>query len=296
MSATPDTRAKLVEQLMRLGFSQYEAKAYLGLLMAGAQTGYGLSKVTDVPQPKLYETLRRLVDRRAAVQVSEEPARFAAVPAERLLVELEQEYLGLIGDARDDLNDLPAGSGELPLVGTELEGIEAVIRRANETIEVAEAKVYLSGRTEELAGLEAALMNASQRDVELVMLHFGRKPFPVPRGSSFGHISTAGRIYRRHQARHLALVVDSRSALWALARDGTDWRGMFADDPLFAAALKGYIRHDIYIQRIYGDLGDELRALYGQSLEGLTDLSSSSAHALDGLPEEPEGGDEAVAG
>jgi HTH-type transcriptional regulator, sugar sensing transcriptional regulator len=296
MSAAPDARGALVQRLMRLGFSQYEAQAYLGLLMAGAQTGYALSKVTDVPQPKVYETLRRLVDRRAAAQVSEEPARFAAVPAERLLEELEKEYLGWIGDARDDLSDLPVGSGELPLVGTELEGMAAVVRRATGMIEAAEGKVYLSGKTEDLAGLEAAVMGASQRDVEFVMLHFGRRPFTVPHGSSFAHVSTAGRIYRRHQARHLALVVDSRSALWALAKDGKDWRGMFADDPLFAAALKGYIRHDIYIQRIYGDLGDELRALYGPSLEGLTDLSSTSADPFDGLPEEPEAGDEAVAG
>jgi HTH-type transcriptional regulator, sugar sensing transcriptional regulator len=276
MSPKSDTKARLVAKLMRLGFSQYEAKAYVGLLISGPQTGYALSKVTDVPQPKVYETLRRLVDRRAAAQVSEEPARFVAVPAERLLVELEQEYLAWIADARDDLDDLPVGSGELPLVGTELDGIEAITRRATETIEAAEGKVYLSGKTEDLADLETAVMAASQRGVEFVMLHFGREPFAVPHGSSYAHTSTAGRIYRRHQARHLALVVDSRSALWGLAKNGKDWRGMFADDTLFAAALKGYIRHDIYIQRIYGDLGDQLRALYGQSLESLTDLSSGA--------------------
>lgn len=295
MKTKPNTHSTLVEKLTRLGFSQYEAKAYVGLLTSGAQTGYALSKVTGVPQPKVYETLRRLVDRRAAAQVSEDPARFVAVPAERLLVELEQKYLAWIGAAREDLVDLPVGSGELPLMGTALEGVEAVNRRATDAIEAGEGKIYLSGKTEDLAGLETAVMAALERGVEFVMLYFGREPFALPRGSSFAHTSTAGRIYRRHQARHLALVVDSRSALWALAADGKEWRGMFADDPLFAAALKGYIRHDIYIQRIYGDLGDELRALYGESLESLTDLSTR-VDGAEALPEEREARDEAATG
>lgn len=295
MKATSNTPPKLIEKLTRLGFSQYEAKAYVGLLTSGAQTGYALSKVTDVPQPKVYETLRRLVERRAAAQVSEEPARFVAVPAERLLADLEETYLAWIGAAREDLVDLPVGSGELPLLGTALEGIESVNRRATEAIEAGEGKIYLSGKTEDLAGLETAVMAALERGVEFVMLHFGREPFALPRGSSFAHTSTAGRIYRRHQARHLALVVDGRSALWALAPDGKDWRGMFADDALFAAALKGYIRHDIFIQRIYGDLGDELRGLYGESLERLTDLSGT-ADGAEAPPGEPEARDEAAAG
>jgi HTH-type transcriptional regulator, sugar sensing transcriptional regulator len=295
MKAAHNTHPTLIEKLTRLGFSQYEAKAYVGLLTSGAQTGYSLSKVTDVPQPKVYETLRRLVERRAAAQVSEDPARFVAVPAERLLADLEQKYLAWVGAAREDLADLPVGSGELPLLGTALEGIESVNRRATEAIEAGEGKIYLSGKTDDLAGLETAVMAALERGVEFVMLHFGRKPFALPRGSAFAHTSTAGRIYRRHQARHLALVVDSRSALWALAADGKDWRGMFADDPLFAAALKGYIRHDIYIQRIYGDLGDELRGLYGESLERLTDLSGT-ADGAETLPGEPEAREEAAAG
>ena len=52
----------LVERLIRLSFSQYEARAYVGLLVHGEQTGYRLAKLTGVPQPKIYETLHRLVD------------------------------------------------------------------------------------------------------------------------------------------------------------------------------------------------------------------------------------------
>ena len=49
-----------VQRLMELGFSQYEAQAYVGLLGREPLTGYALANVTGIPQPKVYETLRRL--------------------------------------------------------------------------------------------------------------------------------------------------------------------------------------------------------------------------------------------
>jgi hypothetical protein len=47
-----------VQRLIELGFSQYEAQAYVGLLGREPLTGYALSNVTGIPQPKVYETLR----------------------------------------------------------------------------------------------------------------------------------------------------------------------------------------------------------------------------------------------
>ena len=61
----PDTATFVAERLTQLGFSQYEARTYVGLLMSDSATGYSVANETGVPQPKVYETLRRLVDRGA---------------------------------------------------------------------------------------------------------------------------------------------------------------------------------------------------------------------------------------
>jgi sugar-specific transcriptional regulator TrmB len=55
-------------------------------------TGYALSNVTGIPQPKVYETLRRLTSKGVVAAMDSEPARFAAVPAERLLADLEHSF------------------------------------------------------------------------------------------------------------------------------------------------------------------------------------------------------------
>ena len=55
------------------------------------------------------------------------------------------------------------------------------------------------------------------------------------------------------------MVTDSHESLWAVARDGQSYIALFSEDPLQASVVKSYVRHHIYVQRIYGDLPTELR-------------------------------------
>lgn len=91
---------RLVRHLSELGFSPYEARCYAGLLGAGPLTGYAVAKSTGVPQPKVYETLRRLVARGAAEQLPGPPIRFLAVDPEALLDRMANAYAASIAGAR----------------------------------------------------------------------------------------------------------------------------------------------------------------------------------------------------
>jgi sugar-specific transcriptional regulator TrmB len=264
----------IIEKLTRLGFSQYEARVYVGLVTAPEPlTGYAVANVTGVPQPKVYETLRRLDTRGVVARTSGEPARYVAVAVERVLGELEASFEAKLREAREELESLrPQAFGELPGEPWRLAGREAILARAEALVAGAQRGIYLSGRSSDLAGLEEPVTAACARGVEVVMLHFGRRPFAVPDGATYAHVSTDGRLYRKHQARHLGVVADTHATLWAVAPDGRAWQGVALDHPVMAAALKGYIRHDIYLQRIFGDLGSSLTELYGLDLEGLTEL------------------------
>src|SRR5207237_6611199 len=103
----PDSTDQVVERLARLGFSLYEARTYVGLLAAGGSTGYSVANVTGVPQPKVYETLRRLVDRGAAVQSGVRPARYTAVPPEVILARLDGDFRERLEAARLGFDRLP---------------------------------------------------------------------------------------------------------------------------------------------------------------------------------------------
>ena len=273
-----ESATSIAERLTQLGFSQYEARTYVGLLMSAGATGYSVANDTGVPQPKVYETLRRLVQRGAAVLTSERPARYSAVPPQVLLSALEKEFGAKVKAARDSLESLPGrpvSDGRVAL--SRLDNFATATDRAIDALSRAHSRVDLRGRTEELKGRAGAVDEAAGRGVQFVIVHFGRLPFQPPRGQVMRHASTEGTLYASRKARHLALVVDSRWALWALARDGREWEVMFGEFPLAASLVKSYIRHDLFVQRMYADLPNELENLYGPGLLQLTNLSDGEA-------------------
>lgn len=269
-----------LEELRRLGFSQYEAQAYVGLLASEeAQTGYSLAKLTGMPQAKVYETLGRLVRHGAAIQTSAEPARYVAAPAEQFLSKVADQFNVHIDQAREALHrsEGPAAATEWPHVAWRLDAQQEILDRAVEAVLSARDKVYISVKTPELGRLVDAVHDASMRGIDFVVLHFGPNPFPDLRGATYQHLSTEGNLYPRHQAQHIAVVSDTERCLWGLALDGREWNAITADDATMARAIKSYIRHDIYVQRIFGDFRNELTDRYGPALERLSDLTERTA-------------------
>jgi sugar-specific transcriptional regulator TrmB len=260
-----------IHTLARLGFSPYEAKTYIGLVKEGPQTGYALSKATGVPQPKVYETLRRLEARGAALKLAGEPVRYVAVAPEQLLEAIGAEHARAVAEARVGLANLTTthqGQWQGVQVFDEL---ESAIHSAKEAIAAAHRRIYISAQGSELALLEGELSAAADRGVDLIILYFGTLPPTLRMAHAYGHHSTDGTIYRHHQARHLALVVDSEQGVWGLAPDGANWSTVVFDDEFMVSLIKGYIRHDLYFQRVYDDFGPQLTERYGRSLEALND-------------------------
>jgi HTH-type transcriptional regulator, sugar sensing transcriptional regulator len=258
------------ELLGELGFSQYEARAYMGLLGQGPLTGYALSVRTQIPQPKVYETLRRLEVKGAVACVSVNPAKYVSVAAERLVAVLRDQYDRRIDEVRIGLEELQ-GPSSMPewRVLESLRSWPAIAERARSMISRARRHVYISLHSDQLDDLARELRAADAAGVRCDVVCFGHAALELKNGRFLQHSSTHGVVYRHHQARHLALVADSESAAWALAEDGEQWDSQVGPDPLLVAVVKGYIRHDIYVQQIFADFGDELVRRYGESLEQL---------------------------
>jgi sugar-specific transcriptional regulator TrmB len=283
-----DDRSEVIAgRLTQLGFSQYEARTYIGLLLSNGATGYSVANDTGVPQPKVYETLRRLVERGAAVRTGEKPARYTAIQPDILLKSLEADFATRVAAARRDLETLPnrvVPAELLPV--TRVVTFDAAVQSAVAAISRARTRIYMSGKRDELTGLGTAVTAASDAGVEFVMVHFGRLPFRSPRGRVTRHASTDGTLYRSRLARHLAVVVDSQWSLWGVAKDGKNWDILTSESPLLAGLVKAYIRHDMFVQQIFADFPAELEARYGSGLLELASLSPtvepSGADQLEG--------------
>lgn len=272
MPSTPidQASATFADRLLELGFSQYESRCYVGLLGPGPQTGYAVAKATGVPQPKVYEALRKLVSRGAARQLPGEPVLFAAVPPQDLLDSLETSFEDRMSAAREASEALEVGAQpptQVPV--SKLEDRDDVTAAAGAALSSASRRVYLSATSSELTTLRRDIQAAVSRGVDVVILSFGKMPFQARGVRVFRHASTDGALFRHHQSRHIALVVDSRETVFGLAADGKTWSGVRTDNEPIIAAVKGYIRHDIDMQQVFSDFKTELVEAYGPGLQQL---------------------------
>ena len=141
----------------------------------------------------------------------------------------------------------------------------------------AEKKIYVSAWADDLKVLADVIHEAEDRGVEVFVLTFGRTSFNLKRGAVYRHASTKKVVYPSHQNRHLAVIADGSRALWAVAVGGSEWSALLFEDRRLIGLVRAFIRHDIYVQKIYDEMAPELESVFGPGLEGLTNLSMDLA-------------------
>ncbi len=69
---TMDQELLVMNDMKKLGFSEYESKAYLKLLVEFPLNGYALSKNSGIPRSRIYEVLKSLLDKQLVFEQEEE--------------------------------------------------------------------------------------------------------------------------------------------------------------------------------------------------------------------------------
>src|SRR5512137_3126356 len=99
--------------LMAIGFTEYEARVYLALLGENPATGYQLSKKAGIPRSMVYEALGRLHARGAILRTGDQRATlYRPVPPDLLLDRYAQEQQRLTQTLRASLKALYTSEAE----------------------------------------------------------------------------------------------------------------------------------------------------------------------------------------
>ncbi|MFN2166161.1 MAG: TrmB family transcriptional regulator, partial [Anaerolineae bacterium] len=131
-----------IQRLQDLGFSEYEAKAYIALLQTNPTTGYQVSKESGVPRSMIYEVLNKLVARGAALSSpAERTTLYAPVPQDELLDRLRHEFEEQLDAARRELSAV-SGPQQTDYVWN-IEGEVNILAKAREMIDNAELQVHV---------------------------------------------------------------------------------------------------------------------------------------------------------
>lgn len=243
------------EKLVEIGFSEYEAKAYVALLKESPVTGYQLSKVSGVPRSMIYEVLGKLTARGAAMMLRKEGAtKYAPVPAVEFLDQLHRDHEELIASLKEDLAALNSAP-DLEYVWN-IEGQGNILAKAEEMIDQAEGQIYLALLPATFPDLRPHLEKAIGRGVRVMIYTTGALDLPggqvVVAPMSEEALSQAGGL-------GLILVIDGEEVLIGEWLTETRARASWTSTPLLVFVAEHHLRTDLYLPRLLALLGERAR-------------------------------------
>ena len=246
-----------VEKLVEIGFSEYEAKAYVALLQENPITGYQLAKLSGVPRSMIYEVLGKLTTRGAAMTLHKETGtKYAPVPAHEFLDQLHHDHEVLVVSLKDDLGSMDRLS-DLEYVWN-IEGHENIMAKVLEMIAQAECRIYVSLLPATFAALQEALQEAIDRDVQVVVYSTGELDLM---GGRMIAAPAPEEAEERIEGLWLVLVVDGKEVLIGELLTENRARASWTGSPLFVFVAEHHLRTDLYLPRVLAMLGDQGRDL-----------------------------------
>lgn len=254
--------------LQKLGFSEYEARAYVALVRGGSLNGYETARDSGLPRANIYPVLEKLVLRGAAQRFeTRDGNRYAATSPERLIRHIETAQRRTLGDARRALAKLKTPA-EVPAIFN-LSGRDEFLSQAEALIESAHTTLLVAIQPPEATALAAMLDEARTRGVVITTLCM--ESCPTECGGCQGDI------YRYNLAppgtvRWCLLVADATRMLAAAACE-TEVNAMLTEQPLIVELTSAYIRQSLALATLGG--------AFGECFEGL--LSVEARRILDSL-------------
>ena len=261
----------VITRLQGLGFSEYEARAYVALLQKNPVSGYELSKLSGVPRSMIYEVLGKLTTRGAALSLpAEGTTQYAPVSSRELLDRLQREHQDLISHAREDLAALATGS-DLDVVWN-IRGADNIVAKAQEMIQQARATLHLALLPATFALLQPALADAVNGGVHVVLYATGEVALP---GAEVVMPTLSQEAMDQAGALALILVVDGQEVLISEGLMGASARASWTGSPLLVFIAEHHLRTDLYLPRLLALIGDAAldlirpadRELFAQVLE-----------------------------
>lgn len=261
-----------IEGLTRLGFSEYEAKAYLALLDRNPATGYDVSKRSGVPRSMVYETLNKLERRGAVMETVEERATYyRPVPPQLYLDRQEQDQQKLFASLREELQEIHSKSSQSGI--WTIRGESAVLTYAQQMIREAQEDIFLVLADDHLRELSPSIQSACDREIIVSALLTGMEELGC--GQTAHHPPLESEM--QELTGTLLIVVDGERAL--IAGRERELSAAVTQDRNLVLICRQFVWMEMFAHRIYAKLTPdmlqlldpedrEIFASFGRRLEG----------------------------
>ena len=263
-------------QLMQeLGFSSYEAKAYMGILKGQPVGAYELAKRSSVPTSKIYETLNKLLNKQV-VQFAEEGnsdnPTYVALSPKDLTHRMNQE----VSQKTDSLLPILEGlsDDQTPELIWPITNIDALKAKALELVQSTQKSILISVWADELEWLKPALGQAESRGTQIALVHFGIPNCTI--GATYHHPAEST-LYAEKGGRGLTIVADSTQVVIANISNTGSFEAVWSRNQAFTTVAEDYVKHDVYITKVTKHLKSAVHERYGEDYEQLRNIFEAEA-------------------
>lgn len=256
------------QKLMEVGFSEYEARAYIALLMENPSTAYEIAKRAAIPTSKIYEVLVKLHDRGAVSEIDDkEKRRYIPMSPDELVAIHRSRIEGTLDELREGLKSVCSNT-DVSFLRT-IRDYGYLIDKAKRLIGEAKVSVLVSIWPIEMELLRPQLQAAAHRGVKIAIVHFG--PITSTIDQTFSH-PIEDTIFTEKGGQGLVVVADSREVLFAKVSPDRSAEGLHSVSQGFVAMAEDYIKHDIYIMKIVRRFDSVLLKKFGKNYSKLRDI------------------------
>lgn len=259
--------ASLSDDLQELGFTDYEARVYVALLLTSPATAYEISKNNALPRANVYSALESLERKSAVQRASSEPVRYVPVDPKELLDRISRTVSVRCASLRERLEDLkPAQQTEYVW---NISGADEAHSKIGELIDDATRHVWIKAHHDSLEPHAARLEAAARRGVAVLLVLFGDK-VDIDRWRSM-----KSAVVYAHEAdgtvvglgRNLVtLTADFEVALLANLHDRS---GAYTRSSAVVHLADTMLRHEVYLAEVFGAFGKEIEGRFGPALLSL---------------------------
>jgi HTH-type transcriptional regulator, sugar sensing transcriptional regulator len=268
--------------LQQLGFSEYEARAYLALLQRNPLNGYELAKVSGLPRANIYAVLQKLEERGAAVRLDmPNGIRYAPISPTELTNRAATRFQDTLNAVQQALEDLATPID--PEYVWNIRGYEALLEHTHALLDASQERLLVAIGQKEASALAEGVAKAAMRGVEVVTLCLDECPQEC--GNCRGTICRYCAVVGTEQ-RWLVLIADDVEVLAGEIGPDDNVLAVRTRQRLQVDLAGWYIRHNMALTAVLSELRRRENHLLEPQTEALlrsVDLSSRRGGWLDHL-------------
>jgi sugar-specific transcriptional regulator TrmB len=256
-----------INRLAQLGFSEYEARAYIALLKEHPLTAYEIAKNSGIPTSKIYEVIKKLELKQTVQPIHGERSK-VYIPAS--LDEFVQNFRSSMEDTLHSLKSELQGirTGMDTSYTWHIRDYDGLILKAKRMFSTAQDTVLLLTWPMELKVLLDPIREAEQRQIKTAVIHYGATNIKIKQLYIHPIEDT---IFAERNVRGFTLVADSREALIGQVT-GKETEAIWSMNEGFVIMSENYIRHEIYQMKTMKRLDPLMRQKFGERYEKLRDI------------------------